>query len=134
MTATSTPPTIEPSAGPSTEAAAVAKAGQQIAVALGAIVLVCLGQGIQRPMIVSGRELYRKDDRSDPELRLNGSIFCEPEDHTTPAFRELATKQDPARIHGHPQRTFPVAYGEWLRRGSGIGEWMTRPTNLPAKG
>lgn len=69
------------------------------------------------------------------EQRVSGSIFCEPDDHTTPAFRNgIGSHGDPARIHGRPERTWPVAYGEYLKEGVGIGEWQPRPTNLPAKG
>lgn len=132
----STTQTDAPSAAPSTEAAAPAPAPRPrpapIRVVIGDIVLLKLAPNIIRPMQVTARDLWRKDDKTDPELRINGTIFCEPEDHTTPAFRSLMQAGDPARIHGRPERTHPVAYGEMLRRGTGIGEWQPRPTNLPA--
>jgi hypothetical protein len=67
------------------------------------------------------------------EVRLSGTIFCEPEDHTAPAFRgALDQLHDPARIHGRPDRLLNIAYAECLRQGSGVGEWLSRPGPGPA--
>ena len=137
MNSATTTPTAGPLAGPSTKAAApspVAKPAMGAGPAIGEIVLVKLAPNVLRPMIVSGRELWRKDDHTDPELRLSGTICCEPEDHTCPAFRQSPSGADPARFHGRPERIHPTAYAEGLGRGLEIGQWITRPSNLPGKG
>jgi hypothetical protein len=116
------------------------------AVALGEIVLVKLDETIRRPMIVSSVltvPIYDRinatveNPRAEPvrhELRISGTIFCEPEDHTLPGLRgTIETVHDPGRIHGRPDRYHTIVYGEALKPGPGIGEWVTRPSILPAR-
>lgn len=101
--------------------------------ALGDIVLVRLDQGIRRPLVVSAVaevELFDSElDRTAArrEVRVSGTLHCEPEDHTTPAFRGTFDQlKDPARIFGRPDRHLPVAYGSALAEGDGIGQWRRR--------
>ena len=83
-------------------------------------------------MMVTMKDLHKGPDQREPELRLSGTVFCEPEDHTTPAFRLTPSATDPMRFHGRPERLTPACYATGLREGTGIGEWTTRPTNLPS--
>ena len=141
MTTASTIPVVGPSAGssisPARAPSPIKKAppprgsGRP---AIGDIVLVRLDADCVRPLIVSEAGIVACGPSSAPveEFRINGTICCEPSDHTTPAFRTLGSTTDPMRIHGRPERTLSVAYGEYLREGRGIGEWQTRPTNLSA--
>jgi len=152
-TSTTTPPgagTPAPSTRPAApdrlEGTLQASSGQITRlITLGDVVLVKLDEGVRRPMIVSVVAQLPIYDRihatvenptaasTGKELRLSGTIFCEPEDQTLPALRSGVDRpNDPARIHGRPDRYHPIVYGEALRPGSGIGEWITRPTNLPA--
>lgn len=97
--------------------------------------LVLLDPGVRRPMIISAaglvtihaRQTPTADQRSWEEFRVSGTIFCEPEDHNTTAVRTLGSLQDPARIHGRPDRYHPMVYGESLAPGTGIGQWIPKP-------
>lgn len=108
-------------------------------VELGDIVLVKLDEGVRRPMMISALETVEVGgvmaQAGRRELRVSGTIFAEPEDHSTPAFRGLSDRaDDPARIIGRPDRHFPLGYGAYLAEGMGIGQWITRPTKLPGRG
>lgn len=123
--------------------------GQLVRVALvtlGETVLVKLDENVRRPMIVTATAEIPIYDRVNAtvenpqaapttvEFRASGTIFCEPEDHTTPGLRGQGERpNDPARIHGRPDRYHPIVYGEALRPGTGIGEWIKRPSNLPSR-
>lgn len=111
-----------PEAGktPSTRPAAPPRIGMQVRVRLDV--------NVWRPLIISALPLVPIGSAmdKDPQLeqRVNGTIFCEPEDHTTLALRTLGEgTRDPARIFGRPERTLPLAYVENLARGEGIGQW-----------
>jgi len=98
-------------------------------VQIGDIVLVRVDEGQRRPMIVTfaGQVNTGPEKR---EFRLSGTVFCEPTDYAGPIFGgKFDRAQDPARFHGRPSKTCPVAYGECLAEGSGMGQWITRPTN-----
>lgn len=105
---------------------------------VGDTVLVKLDDQTRRPLIVTRVGLVNVAPPMQPERlepRVSGLICCEPDDHTSMAVRTLGQgSTDPARITGRPDRLLPLCYGEYLREGSGIGEWTTRPTRLPAKG
>lgn len=94
-------------------------------------VLVRLDMGVLRPMLVTacGFIDISPPTASTPELefRINGTIFCEPEDRSSAAVRTLGqVGSDPARLHGAPDRLQPWCYGEMLKEGSGIGQWIVR--------
>lgn len=99
---------------------------------MGDTVLVVLEpNAIARPLLVTGIVLVSVSPpmTKDPKMeeRINGTLFCEPEDHNTAAFRILGqTGDDPARIHGRPERYHTTCYGESLRRGSALGQWRFR--------
>ena len=107
----------------------------------GDTVLVLLDAGVRRPLIVTRQgkvPLYASQsvlvvDRH--EYRVSGVILCEPEDHATPVARGYLgsgqTPADPARVHGRPDRLTPFLYAEHLAPGMGLGQWITRPTQLP---
>lgn len=92
-------------------------------VQVGDIVLVKVDEQVRRPLLVSA---------AHPDGSVSGSIFCEPEDHTRPAFRGWESG-DGARITGRPDRLLALGYGELLQPGSKLGQWIPRPTNLPAR-
>ena len=132
MTATSTTiPTPAATAARSTRPAAPPRSAAPLAMP-GDLVMVRLDQEIQRPLQITSAEIVlvgRSTPSSEPprkEWRVSGVLFCEPDDHSTPAFRSLGTQDDPARIHGRPDRHLPIAYGEYLAYGSGIGQWLPR--------
>lgn len=113
----------------------VAEGGQirmQSTVQVGDIVLVLIDAGERRPMLVTAAStvVVRPAHGTTPEqseFRLNGTIFCEPDDHSAHAFRGGIDKQgDPARLHGRPDRVHPLAYGECLAQGSKLGQWIRR--------
>lgn len=125
-TSASTTPTV---------AAPPARSTKTRRVELGEIVLVTLEEGIQRPLLVSAAGPVRIFTRVTPgagdegrvEFRVSGTLFCEPDDHTRPALRGWsAGGADPARIHGRPDRLLPIAFGESLAEGAGIGQWTRR--------
>ena len=105
-------------------------------VQLGDCVLVKLDEHIRRPLLVSSLQQVNVAPPMQPEQlewRVSGTIFCDPADHSTPAVRSLGQgSSDPARITGRPDRQLPLCYGEHLKEGMGVGEWVTRPTNLPS--
>ena len=122
MNTSTTIPTGERSGAPSTEPAALPKAviarpGSKVSI--GDTLLVKLDENIRRPLIVT----KVKDGR------VCGTLFCEPDDRTTPAIRTLGQgSSDPARIVGSPDRHATTVYAEHLQEGMGLGEWITRPT------
>lgn len=96
---------------------------------IGDIVLVRIDLATWRPLLVTAAG-YTAIDAQVPEteFRLSGTIHCEPEDHTTLAFRGGADRyDDPARIYGRPDRLFPFGYGERLKEGHGMGNWRRKP-------
>lgn len=106
-------------------------------VRVGDLVLVLVDVGIWRPLLVAQAGVVEIQARVTPtadptlqsrqELRVSGTLFCEPEDHTRPALRGWsAGGADPARISGRPDRLLPLAYGEALAEGSGLGQWRRR--------
>lgn len=147
MTISTTDPTAGPPATPSTEerregtSRLVARDGvitRQSKVMVGDTVLVLLAEGVRRPLIISGlgiREVGRPTDlHPQRELRVSGTLFCEPEDALQGVIRQsdLGTS-DPTRFHGRPDRQQPWVYAEHLAEGGGIGQWQPRPTGLPAR-
>lgn len=118
-----TTPTPEDKVAPSTRPPAVA---------IGDVVLVRVDEGLRRPMIVTFAGLV-SGGSTKKEFRLSGTLCCEPDDYSRPIFRGAFDRTtDPARFHGRPSKVCPVAYGEFLAEGSGLGQWITRPTNSPA--
>jgi hypothetical protein len=106
-TDSSTTPTLEGAAGPSIEA-----------IKVGDTVLVWVDLTLVRPMIVTSLQ---------PEKRISGTLFCEPDDHTRPVFRgAIDRRNDPARIEGRPSANYPVGYGKSLQEGTGLGNWSRR--------
>ncbi len=104
---------------------------REATITVGDIVLVRLDLAVERPMIVTriGLEtIYpRLHDVGQTELRASGVVFCEPEDHNTPAVRGLTAVQgDPARFTGRPERYNPVIYAESLAGGPGLGQWRAK--------
>jgi len=99
--------------------------------------MVKLDEHIRRPLIISRVATINIAPPMQAEFfetRVSGTLFCEPDDHQTPAVRTLGQgSPDPARITGRPDRLLPQCYGEYLREGTGLGEWITRPTRLPAR-
>jgi len=130
MSSSTTTPTAEAPQGPSTEgrrATETRRAGIRDVpqVAVGDIVLVLIDQGVRRPLLVTA---------VSSSGRVSGTICCEPEDHTRPAFRGWAPGgDDPARISGRPDRLLPLAYGDGLAEGAQVGQWIPRPTRLPGR-
>lgn len=128
-----TTPTLGGTAAPSTKPAAL---GRQPAV--GDLVLVKVDESIRRPMLITacGSVLVfdRPSDASGrQEFRVSGTIFCEPDDHARPAFRGALDRQgDPAAISGRPDRMLPLGYGQSLAYGTGLGQWIPKPSQLPA--
>ena len=105
-------------------------------VEIGDRVLVRLDVGTLRPLLVTACGLIDIAPASarEPQLefRINGTIFCEPDDRSAAAIRTLGqTGTDPARLHGSPDRFTPFCYGESLKEGSGIGEWMVKGQSRP---
>lgn len=97
---------------------------------VGETVLVTVDANAVRPMIVSSLTRVQIGLAKDApmELRVSGTIFADPGDHNTPAFRGWSmSTADPARIHGRPDRLLTVGYGEHLAYGLGIGQWSFRP-------
>jgi hypothetical protein len=92
--------------------------------AIGDTVLVTLDVGTVRPLIVG----------AITDVRVSGLLVCEPEDHNTPALRNLTTGGvNPGRFHGRPERYNPFVYAELLTLGKGIGQWHPRQkTPLPS--
>lgn len=148
MSLTSTTPTAGDRPAPSTEQPAAPRPagttplrvqGGQITTQprVGDIVLIRVDEaGTLRPMIISRAEVVDLHVRTTPttppeagtrELRLCGTIFAEPDDHTRTAFRGWAAGgADPARITGRPDRLMALGYGEWLASGSGVGQWRLK--------
>lgn len=108
-------PTPAGMAGPSTSAAP-----PRTFVRVGDTVLVRVEGSLQRPLIVAAVH---------PDGSVSGLIACVEGDHELEAFRGGAEG-----ITGRPHRHLPLAYGECLYPGVQIGQWTTRPTNLPAGG
>lgn len=107
---------------------------------IGEMLLLTVDQGVVRPFLVTAAGPIRIHERATPtpedhareEFRVSGTIFCEPDDHTRPALRGWSGGgTDPARITGHPDRLLPLAYGEHLAEGSGIGQWVARSERGP---
>jgi hypothetical protein len=111
---------------------------------VGDIVLVALGDGIRRPMLVSHTEMALVGLRNTPsleppvtrlEFRVSGMIVCEPSDHVLSAFRGgVERPADPARIYGRPERALPLVYAELLGEGAGVGQWTPIGKPLPSGG
>lgn len=104
--------------------------------AIGDRVLVRLDVGTLRPMMVTNCGLIDVSPPSsrEPQLefRVNGTIFCEPEDGSSAAVRTLGQSgTDPARLHGRPDRLLPLCYGESLKEGSEIGQWSIKGQSRP---
>lgn len=121
------PSTKLPRALPTAPAKALsAQAGASPRPQIGDMVLVTMGPEIRRPLLITAAGMQPIGPSSAPAeaFRLSGTLFCEPEDHVLPAFRLLSTASDPARIHGRPDRLLPIAYGEHLAEGTGIGQWQ----------
>lgn len=151
MSLTSTTPTAAAPRAPSTDGRRAGtsplegRAGQvrrvPSGVEVGDLVLVRIDEGIRRPLLVTAvatldipeRSTPTVAEASSPSFRVSGTIFCEPEDHTRPAFRGWAAGgADPARITGRPDRLLPLGYGEHLVEGVGVGQWIRRPLRLPS--
>lgn len=130
--------TTDPAATPSTNPVVAATAWPTATrIRVSDLVLVKLDTDIIRPMLVTwvgrvrvGRPLVDQEQRT--EVRVSGTIFCEPDDHLTSALRGFGAPDDPARFHGRPERYHTTIYGEQLAYGTSIGQWVPRPTLLPA--
>lgn len=137
MSPSTTTPTAEAPRAPSIRGTLLTARVQ-----VGDIVLVRVEEGVYRPLLVTVTGMVTVHDRATPTVephsrevfRISGTIFCEPDDHARPLFRGwTAGGTDPARVTGRPDRLLTLAYGEYLVEGPGVGQWMTRPTNLPAR-
>ncbi len=128
MDSTMTPPAAA-SATPSTKLAARAQIGETV--------LVLLAPGVRRPLLVTGLGVVEVGRLHEVrrEVRISGTLFCEPEDHLQTLIRagSHGVAGDPAQFHGRPDRHQPFVYAEHLKEGPGIGEWQPRPTGLPAR-
>jgi hypothetical protein len=109
-----------------------------LAVAVGDIVLVLIEPGIRRPLLVTHEGVQAVYDGQfsatiiRQDYRVSGSLFCEPEDRSALLFRaRWAPNGDPARVGQPPDRLMPLSYCEHLGPGTGIGQWIPRPTRLP---
>lgn len=107
-------------------------------VELGDIVLLKLDEAVRRPLLVTwiGPVDISSPSAQTPQIetRISGTLFCQPEDHSTPALRTLGQlSHDPARIHGRPDRLLPQCYAECVREGVGVGEWITKASKLTAR-
>lgn len=132
MTTSSTTPPAAAPAGPSTKAETPR---------MGDLVLVRLDRDLVRPMLVTSAVFVPVGVRTTPtvenptglpgavERRLSGVLFCEPDDHTAQVFRTVGVAGDPARVHGRPDRQLPIAYGEYLRCGTAVGQWSWQEEN-----
>lgn len=95
-----------------------------------------LDTGVLRPLIVTACGLLNVAPPSardtQLEFRVNGTIFCEPEDRSSAAIRTLGQSgSDPARLHGSPDRFTPFCYAESLKEGSAIGQWTIKGQSRP---
>jgi hypothetical protein len=136
MSSATTIPTGGPSVAPSTEAPAAQGAARRTAgapalVAVGDTVLVQLGDSIIRPLLITCIGRYTPPN-GPIEVRINGTLFCEPDDHNSPAFRRPGSS-DPSEITGRPTLQSPCCFAYMLREGRAPGEWTPRSTNLPAR-
>jgi hypothetical protein len=87
-------------------------------VVVGDLLLVAIDQGgTVRPLLVTTVAA----ETPNTEQAVNGTIFCEPEDHTTPLFRGWS--RGASRVSGHPDRLLALGYGEALLPGTGLGDW-----------
>lgn len=133
MSSTSTTPTAGDTPGPSIEAPPPSGRLPQV----GETVLVKVDLEVVRPLLVTAVTRLQQPlpgaapgDRVPVRttVRVSGTIFCDPEDHTRPAFRgTLDTVADPAHISGRPDRLLPLGYGELLLEGRAVGQWQFRP-------
>lgn len=114
-------PLAERSTSPLT---ATSPSGRQ-RVAVGDTVLVHMGDGTFRPMMVNFVGLYRPPGAEVTELRLSGALFCDPRDTGCAALR--LTGDDPAQIYGQPTLQMPLVHGTMLKEGSGPAQWRLRP-------
>jgi hypothetical protein len=90
---------------------------------VGDTVLVNLGAGILRPLIVAESTLWE----TEASPRVSGHIVCVAADHLLPAFRGGADRVgDPATISGRPERNAPYGYADCLSYGTGVGQWRER--------
>lgn len=132
-----------PGLTPSTEPvpAAPLPVAPPVVIRPGDVVYVLLEKGEIRPMTVAwiGDVAVRFRESATAgswstrkELRASGTIHCLPEDHSRAALRgegfapAAGLVQDPGRIWGRPSALNPVAFGEKLKPGTGVGEWVPR--------
>jgi hypothetical protein len=85
-------------------------------VRIGDTVRVRIDEFTRRPLLVA--EVH-------PDGSVSGLIACVAGDYLCPAFRSWESG-DGARITGHPSKVQPFGYGELLKPGAGLGEWVTR--------
>lgn len=123
---TTSTPTAADMAAPSTSAAPVAGSPSKAPyrVGVGDVVLVRIDVEIRRPLVVAAVH---------PDGSVSGALICAADDHLREVFRGWES-HDGARIVGRPQRNNPLAYGELLHAGTGLGEWLPRPAQLPSGG
>lgn len=143
MDPASSTPLIAPPAPPSTsQPAALQPPGVQSrrhpAIEVGDIVLLKLDEHVRRPLLVTWIgpvDTAAPDSHTSHfETRVSGTLFCQPDDHSTVALRTLGQiSQDPARIVGRPDRLLPQCYAECVREGMEVGEWVTKQTRLPGR-
>lgn len=112
MSSSSSTPTPEDKAGPSTKDAGAPPPAMRV----GHVVLVRIDDLIWRPLIIAVVH---------PDGSVSGPIACEAGDHTRPGFRGWESG-DGARISGHPTRVSPFGYGELLKFGDRLGYWIPR--------
>lgn len=108
MASSTSTPTPEGRAAPSTSPAGL--------VQIGDVVLVRVDLQQFRPLLIA--EVH-------PDGSVSGAIICNADDHTRPAFRGWESG-DGARIHGRPDRLLPLAFGELLHEGPALGQWRRR--------
>lgn len=87
---------------------------------LGDTLLVQVATGIWRPLIVTDVRI----PLDGGPLLIDGTLFCQPEDHTLTVFRGWSDGH--ARVTGRPDRHLTIAFAEGLTAGARIGQWRRR--------
>lgn len=81
----------------------------------GDTLLVNLGEGVLRPLMVTTAE----------DGIVSGVVFCDPGDHTLPAFRGHTA------FSGRPDRFTPFGLAEGITEGQNLGQWRHRAWTGP---
>jgi len=83
---------------------------------VGDTLLVNIGEGQLRPVMVTAVS------DSHEGVRVSGVVFCDPGDHTLPAFRGTPG------ISGRPDRMSPYGLVSFITEGWDVGQWRRRPS------